>query len=188
MAGIAERILASAPPRFALAGLSMGGYVAFEILRKAPERVERLMLLSTNARADSEEQRDLRFQKIALARQGQFDRVAALQWPQLVHASRLDDAELRERFQRMTRDTGAEAFIRQQQAILARIDSRPGLADIACPAVVMVGEDDVITPPALAEEMAAGIAGARLQVIPRCGHLCAMERANVSLRRCGTGC
>ena len=91
MAAIAERVLADAPPRFALAGLSMGGYVAFEIVRQAPERVARLALLSTSARLDPPEISERRRRQIALAEDGRFGAVAGMQFPLLVHRSRLDD-------------------------------------------------------------------------------------------------
>ena len=176
MAAIAGRILAAAPPRFALAGLSMGGYIAFEILRQAPERVARLALLDTAARADTPEQTARRDALMARARTGEFMAINDVLWPLLVHADRHGDAALRAVVDDMARDTGPEAFVRQQLAIRARPDSRPGLAAIRCPTLVLVGDADQLTPPALAGEMAAGIAGARLVTVPACGHLSTLER------------
>lgn len=76
----------------------------------------------------------------------------------------------------MAEEVGAEAFLRQQQAIMARPDLRPGLSAIACPTLVLVGDGDAATPPALSQEIAAAIPGARLVVVPDCGHMSTLER------------
>lgn len=175
LGGLAETILGAAPARFALAGLSMGGYVALEIMRRAPERVTRLALLDTQARGDDEETRDRRRTQITLAQSGGFERVIDLQWPRLVATANLDKVDLRAQVRAMAIETGPEGFVRQQTLIIDRPDARPGLSRIRCPTRVIVGEDDRITPPAVAEEMAAAIPAARLQVIPRAGHLAPME-------------
>lgn len=175
MAGLAAAILADAPPRFALAGLSMGGYVAMEILHLVPERVDRLCLVDTQARADGPDAADGRRQQIAIAEKGGFSKIAALQFPKLVAPSRLHDADLAATVRHMADATGAEAFIRQQKAILGRIDSRPSLAAVRCPTTVIVGSEDQITPPDLAREMADAVPGARLVVIAGAGHLSPIE-------------
>ena len=176
MAAIARRILADAPPRFALAGLSMGGYIAFEILRQAAARVAKLALLDTGAGAEVPERTAQRKPLIALAQQGRFAEITEDQFPLLVHRSRHGDTALKAQVRAMNQETGPEAYCRQQHAIMGRPDSRPGFAAISCPTLVLVGDDDQLTPPALAHEMAAGIRGARLVVIPECGHLSTMER------------
>jgi pimeloyl-ACP methyl ester carboxylesterase len=176
MAAIAERILAAAPPQFALAGLSMGGYVAFEIVRRAPERVARLALLSTSARLDPPEITERRRRQIALARDGRFGAVADMQFPLLVHRSRLDDEGLQTLVRLMADETGADAFVREQTAIIGRADSRPDLAAIACPTLVVVGEGDELIAPENSVEIADGIPGARLVTIAQCGHLSTLER------------
>jgi pimeloyl-ACP methyl ester carboxylesterase len=176
VATLARRILATAPPRFALGGLSMGGYVAFEILRQEPERVARLALLDTSARPDLPEQTERRRQQMDLTRRGRFSTIADLQFPLLVHASRLDDAPLRDVMRLMADETGPEAFLRQQAAIIGRPDSRPDLAAIRCPTLVVVGDGDALTPPDLAAEMADGIPGARLLTVPEAGHMTPLER------------
>ena len=176
MAAIAERILADAPPRFALAGLSMGGYVAFEIVRQAPERVARLALLSTSARLDPPEISERRRRQIALAEDGRFGAVAGMQFPLLVHRSRLDDEGLQTLVRLMADEIGAEAFVRQQTAIIGRADSRPDLAAIACPTLVVVGDGDELIAPENSVEIADGIPGARLVTIAECGHLSTLER------------
>jgi pimeloyl-ACP methyl ester carboxylesterase len=176
MAGIARRILAAAPPRFALAGLSMGGYIAFEIMRQAPERVAKLALLDTGARADVPEQTERRYALMALAKNGRYAEIPDLAFPLYVHRNRHGDAALKQIVRSMAEETGPDAYLRQQQAILSRPDSRPGLKAIACPTLVLVGEGDEATPPELAREIVAGIAGSRLVLIPDSGHLSSLEQ------------
>ncbi len=176
VAAIARRVLAAAPPHFALAGHSMGGYIALEVMRQAGERVAKLALLDTAARADTPEQTERRRQQIALAAGGRMKAVVDLQFPNLVHPARRGDEALRRACDLMAEETGAEAFIRQQTAIIGRPDSRPSLAAVRCPTLVLVGEQDAVTPPERSQEMAAAIAGARLVVVPECGHMCALEQ------------
>jgi pimeloyl-ACP methyl ester carboxylesterase len=176
MMTIAQRILAAAPPRFALAGLSMGGYIAFEIMRQAPERVARLALLDTGARGDTLEQTERRKVVIALAKSGRYAEVPDIAFPVYVHRDHRGDAALKRLVRTMAEETGPDAFLRQQQAIIGRPDSRPGLAAITCPTLVLVGEGDEATPPDLAREIAAGISGSRLVVIPDSGHLSTLEQ------------
>ena len=176
MEAIAAGILAQAPPRFALVGLSMGGYIALTMVRQAPARVHKLALLDTSARPETPEQSERRKPQIALAQGGHFAEVPPLQFPVFVHRNRQHDEALRARVRTMAEETGAEAFLRQQKAIMTRPDMRPLLASIACPTLVLVGDGDELTPPPLSEEIAAGIAGSRLVVIADCGHLSTMER------------
>jgi pimeloyl-ACP methyl ester carboxylesterase len=176
MAAMARRVLAAAPPRFALAGLSMGGYCALEIMRQDPARVTRLALLDTGARADSSEQTARRYGLNELAEKGEFHGVTPRLLPLFLHPDRLKDAELTGRVTAMAHRVGKDAFLRQQKAIMERIDSRPYLARIACPTLLLCGRQDQLTPPALHEEMASLIPGALLEVIEDCGHLSAMER------------
>ena len=126
MAAIARRILAGAPPRFAVAGLSMGGYIAFEIVRQAPGRVAKLALLDTGPGAEVPERTAQRKPLIQLAQQGRFAEVTEDQFPWLVHRKRHSDATLKAAVRAMNEDTGPEAYIRQQQAIMARPDFAPG--------------------------------------------------------------
>jgi pimeloyl-ACP methyl ester carboxylesterase len=176
MAALADAVLADAPPRFALAGHSMGGYLAFEIQRRAPSRVTRLALLDTSARADTPEQTANRRRVMALAAAGQFARVSEELMPSYLHPDRLDDAALRAIITAMADDVGAEAFIRQENAIIGRVDSRPTLAAIDCPTLVLVGDADRATPPDRSQEIAAGIRGATLVVVPHSGHLPSLEQ------------
>ncbi len=176
MAAIARRILAEAPPRFVLVGHSMGGYIAFEIMRQAADRVIALALLDTSARADAPEQAEKRKAQMALARRGPFAAIAALQFPAFVHPSRAKDKALQSYMAAMANDNNADIFIRQQTAIMNRLDARAELAGIGCPTLVIVGDQDAATPPERAQEIAAGIPEAKLVVIKQCGHMCAIER------------
>lgn len=173
---MASRVLAQAPERFALAGLSMGGYVALEILRQAPDRVARLALLDTNARADSPQQTADRWALIGLARSGEFKGVTRRLLPLLVHRDRVNDEPLANAIFAMAERVGREAFIRQQRAIMGRPDSRRDLGLIHCPTLVLCGRQDLLTPLAMAEEMAEKIPRAVLVVIEDCGHLAALEQ------------
>jgi len=176
MSGIAQDILYAAPPRFALVGLSMGGYIAFEMLRQAPQRIAKVALLDTSARADAPEQGAMRRAQMSLAAQGRLAEVLEQQLPRLVGRARREDAALREVFKLMAEEVGAAAFIRQQTAIMGRTDSRPTLGDIRCPALVLVGAEDELTPPERAAEIAGGIAGARLVTVPQSGHVSTLEQ------------
>ncbi len=173
---IAARILANAPPRFALVGLSMGGYIAYAILRAAPERVAKLALLDTAARADLPEQSERRMAQIELAESGRFGELLDLLWPLFVHKNRQHDEALKSVVRAMMDDTGPAAFVRQQKAIMTRPDSRPDLPKIKCPTLILVGDGDTLTPPKLSEEMAGLIPGSRLVTVADCGHLSTLER------------
>jgi len=173
---MARRVLAAAPPRFALAGLSMGGYVAQEIMRQSPDRVSRLALLDSSARAETPAQTARRRTVIELAQRGAFKAVAPQLWPLFVHPDRLEDTPLVNEFTAMAERVGPDAFLRQQQAIMARPDGRADLPRIAVPALLLCGREDQVTPLALHEEMASLIPGAHLLVIEHCGHLSTMER------------
>jgi pimeloyl-ACP methyl ester carboxylesterase len=173
---IADDILTTAPPRFALIGLSMGGYIAFEILRRAPERVVKLGLLDTSARADTPEQAQRRQEQIALTQAGRYDDTVSAQFGLMVHHSRRADTELWQTYRLMAQETGPEVFVRHQRAIGERVDSRSDLARIKVPTLVLVGDADQLTPPSHAEEIAAGAKDAQLVVVPDCGHLSTLER------------
>jgi pimeloyl-ACP methyl ester carboxylesterase len=177
IAGVAADVLRDAPfERFALAGLSMGGYAAFEIVRRAAHRVQRLALLDTSARADTPEQRLKREAFIALAKRGRFVGVTQQLLPLYVHSDRQGDLELVNTLKEMARNIGRDAFVRQEQAIMSRPDSLALLAAIACPTLVLCGRQDALTPLERHEEIARGISGATLKVIERCGHLSPLER------------
>lgn len=176
MADIAAHILATAPDRFALAGLSMGGYISLEIIRQAPERVVRLALLDTSARADTDEKIALRHEALDLTAAGKFMAVCHATLDLSIAASRHTDGQLKAAIIEMATDTGAKVWAQQVRAIIGRKDSVGLLGEISCPTLVVVGDEDQLTPPELAVEMADGIAGARLEVIADCGHMSTMEK------------
>lgn len=185
ISGMARRAIAAVPDRFALAGLSMGGYAALEIMRQAPERVSKLALLDTGSRADTEEQTIRRRDLIALADRGEFKAVSPRLLPLFIHEARLTDEALVADITEMANAVGRDAFLRQQKAIMGRPDSRPDLPGIGCDTLVLCGRDDVLTPVSLSEEMAAAIPGTELALIDDCGHLSTMERpeaVNAALR------
>lgn len=173
---MAGRVLAEAPARFALAGLSMGGYVAQEILRQAPARVTRLALLDTSFKADSDEQKSRRLALLELAKTGQFKGVTPRLLPSLVHPDRLNDDRLVATVTGMAERIGREAFFRQQTAIMGRPDGRADLARIACPTVVLCGRQDALTPLEVHREMVSLIPGATLVIVEASGHLPPLEQ------------
>ncbi|MGC2518879.1 MAG: alpha/beta fold hydrolase [Burkholderiales bacterium] len=177
MAGVAADVLRDAPfEQFSLAGLSMGGYVALEMVRQARTRVLELALLDTAARADTPEQSQRRRDFISLAERGRLFGVTDALLPLLIHRSRLEDTALIATVKQMAKNTGKDAFVREERAIMSRADSLPLLASIACPTLVLCGRQDALTPLDRHEEMAAAIPGARLEIVEECGHLSTLEK------------
>ena len=172
----AAHVLDQAPDTFALAGFSMGGYIAFEILRRAPERVTHSALISTSSRADTPERIEFRQGQIVRAQSGDLAGVIDDLMPNAVHPDRLADVGLTREIRDMGLRVGTDAFVRQEHVIISRPDSRPGLGAIGCPTLVTCGRQDALTPPELSEEMAAGIPGARFVPIEECGHYAPLER------------
>lgn len=176
IAELARRALAGAPDRFALAGLSMGGYIAMEIMRQAPERVAKLALLNTNARSDTPEQTANRRQAIDLARQGKMKAVVAASINRLIHPDRLNDRDVVDSVYAQAEAVGVEGYVNQQNAIIGRIDSRESLKAVRCPTLVICGRQDALSPPDIHAEMSDAVPGGRLAIIEECGHLAPMER------------
>jgi pimeloyl-ACP methyl ester carboxylesterase len=176
VAGIAANILRDAPPAFALLGFSMGGYIAFEILRQAPERVLKLCMLDSSARPDSPEAIEKRRAGIAKARSGNFDDAVSATFATAVHPEHLDRIDLKAIHMGMARVLGPEIYARHQEAIIARPDSRPDLPGIKVPTLIVVGDTDQITVPDAAREMHTGIADSKLVVIEKAGHLALLEQ------------
>ena len=173
---IARAILADAPPLFGLIGFSMGGYICFEILRQAPERVLKLGLLDTTARPDTEEATANRRRMIALAQKGRFIDAIDQTFPRSVHGDNANNPDLYAIHRGMAEANGPAIYEQQQEAIIHRPDSRPLLGTIKMPTLIVVGEGDQITPPDAAREMHEGIAGSTLLVVPRAGHLALLEQ------------
>ena len=175
MRALAADVLSGAPERFALAGLSMGGYCALEILRQAPERVLGVALVDSSARPDTPESSASREKQIERART-EYPALVAELVPKWLHPTRARDAAVADVVRDMALDAGPAVFAQQMRAIMSRADSRPLLGSIRCPTVVVCGRDDAVIPMEVHEELARGIPGATLEVIERCGHLAPLER------------
>jgi len=174
--GIAERLLADAPPRFALAGISMGGYVALEVVRQAPERVRGLALISTSARSDTPEQEASRRQQINLTHAGKYNELVEAVFPVLVDPDHRDDARLAGFWSQMAHEIGPDVFCTQLEAVVNREDSRSLLPTIDCPTAVIHGAGDQLMPPDHAHETAAGIPHATITIVDGGGHMVAQEQ------------
>jgi pimeloyl-ACP methyl ester carboxylesterase len=153
----------------------MGGYVALEILRQAPQRVERLALLNTNARPDTPESTANRKRLMALA-ETDFPAVIRTLLPKIMSEAHLSDADMVGGITEMALGMGKEAFARQERAIIGRVDSRPHLGAIRCPTMVVAAREDAIMPMELLEELAKAIPGARLRVVDKSGHMAPIEQ------------
>lgn len=177
--GFAQRLLDNAPPKFVLIAHAMGGFVALEVMRRAPDRVAKLALISTLASADGPAQTARRQGYIDLVESGNFDQVVEERIPILFPEEKRGDERLIGIARAMASDTGAEIFLAQQRAIMARIDSRPRLGEISVPTLLIWGEKDGITSRAHHDEIAEAISGARLEVIAGVGHLPTVEAPEV---------
>lgn len=180
---LAEAILEAAPAHFALAGFSMGGYLALEIMYRAPERVLGLALISTSARADTDEQQAMREKIIAAVQRGKYDKVVAGTTEGAL-ASGGDADRYRDQMASMATAIGPDNFCEHMRAVLNRRDSRAQLPLIEVPTLVAVGEGDQVVPPEFSRELAAAIEGAELAVIPDSGHMLPLqgsEALNASL-------
>ncbi len=181
LGGMAERVLAEAPPRFAVAGHSMGGRVALEVFRRAPERVAGLALLDTNylpraaGEAGAREERE-RTALLEIARRSGTRAMAETWVKGMVHPSRLGDAGLIGAILDMFARKTADIFAAQIRALLARPDTAALLGAIRCPALVLCGREDSWSPLVRHQEMAAKIAGSELVAVEQCGHMAPMER------------
>ena len=176
IAGMAQRLLAEAPERFHLVAHAMGGFTAFEVMRQAPERVISLVLIATLAPNDGPAQTERRQGYIRLVEAGKFADVVEERIPILVHPARREDETLLSVVRGMAAATGAETFLRQQRGIMSRADSRPSLGAIKVPTLVVRGAQDGITTQAHADEIVAGVPGARFEEIADCGHLPTLEK------------
>lgn len=180
LAEMAAQVLAAAPLSFAMAGLSMGGLLAFEIWRQAPERVTHIALLDTNAHPDAPDRKSVRYEQIAAAASGKLRELAieSLKPMYLAEKNRDDDAILGTVLD-MALELGPDVFERQSLAVMNRPDSTPTLRSITCPTLIICGREDAICPVRFHEFMASEIPGADLVVIDECGHLSSMEEPEI---------
>jgi pimeloyl-ACP methyl ester carboxylesterase len=176
LGAMADELLSKTPRRFTLAGLSLGGYLSFEIIRRQLHRVERLVLMDTTAFADTPARRAGRDADIAKVREGGIDALIpelASRWMHPEHAKRPD---LQKLMAQMARSIGARGQLNQQRAMMGRPDSHADLERVTVPTLVMCGRQDPVTPVPDHEAMAARVRGSRLEIIEDCGHLSAIER------------
>ena len=182
IAALASSVLNQAPSgEFVLVGMSMGGYVAFEVMRQQPRRVRGLALISTSARPDTPEAIEARRGQMRLSGHD-LDLVIEQLLPKLLHESHLNDADSAGVMRGMAQEMGADVFKRQQEAIIGRPDSRPDLTEISCPTLIVCGRDDKVTPVEVHSEMAELIPGAQLSILEHCGHLAPLEQATAVTR------
>ena len=174
IAGIAQDLLEKAPEKFAAIGLSMGGIVALELYRQAPHRLTHIALLNTTYHADRIA--DRRAAQLDRVRRGELDLVLRDELKPIYMHPDNRSADRLERLAQMAEDLGEDVFERQTQALISRQSYASILPSIACPTLVLTGEDDSICPPDLHREMAKAIPGARLNLVPQCGHLSSLER------------
>ena len=176
LARMADEMLARMPVRFTLIGLSLGGYVAFEVIRRALPRLARLVLIDTTAVADHAARREGRLQDIAKVKQGGIEALIPElpgRWLLPAHAR---DPALVQLMDSMARSVGAAGQSNQQAAMLARPDSHADLARVRVPTLLICGRQDPVTPLADHQAMAACVPGSHLEVIEDCGHLSTVER------------
>lgn len=170
---MAARALASARPSFIMIGFSMGGYLAREIVRNAPDRITHLVLIATSARGDTPEQQS---RKLIQARQAAATSFGGLSRSAIafsLHSDRANDVALVERIQAMSQRLGTDVF--QRQCLMKRSEDRDRLGIIRCPTLILAGEKDGVRTLAEAEELHAGIANSELVIIQGTGHMLPME-------------
>jgi len=173
---MAEALLRELDGPLLLCGASMGGMLALEVGRRAPERVRGMALLGSSAEPDTPARQALRLEGIRRMRQGEFDALMQENLPYSFHASRLTDAALSGRFLAMLARCGAPELIRQNEWVARRPDQRALLTQLRCPVLLVCGEADQVTPPAQSAAMAAAIPQAELHLLPRCGHMLTLEQ------------
>jgi pimeloyl-ACP methyl ester carboxylesterase len=176
---LAQALLAQAPPRFALAGFSFGGYVAMAMLEAAPQRIERLVLLASHPRADTDAQREVRRKAIGTVGAGGADahrRLVALQAPLTMHPSRLEDAALRAARERQADDYGPQRLLAHLAACIARPDREAVLAAWRGPRRLVAAAGDQVVPAATMRAAAQAAPGCAFEAIDAAGHLVPLER------------
>ena len=174
---LAQRILAEAPGKFALAGFSFGGILAFELYRQAAQRITRLALINTNARPETEQGLENKRQQLQLAKlSGLETLLRETLIPLYLAPGRNGDKALVQLIVDMAMDQGLGVFANQIEAVISRSDSRPQLGQVHCPTLVLGGMDDQLCTPERHREMAAGIPDATLRLLENCGHISTLEQ------------
>jgi len=176
---MAAALLAEHPGDLVLCGASMGGIVAMEVARQAPQRIRGMALLGTNARPEADDVRQLREAAIAFFEQGRVLEILRLNVPLAFHSSRMGDTRLTQSYLDFVMAAGADQLVRQNRAIIGRPDARLHLPALACPVLVMCGDSDQLTPPECSREIAGLVPHAQLEMVPACGHMLTMERPEV---------
>ncbi len=180
---MAAALLREHPGPLILCGASMGGIVAMEVLRQAPQRMLGVALLGTNARAETDDMRRLREAAIVLFEQGRAAEILRANVPLAFHASRANDSALTASYLAFVMEAGAAQLVRQNRAIITRPDARLHLGSTRCPMLILCGDSDQLTPPECSLEIAALVPHARLTLIPECGHMLTMEQPDI-VNRC----
>jgi pimeloyl-ACP methyl ester carboxylesterase len=175
LAVLAAEVLAHAPRRFALAGFSMGGYVALEVLRQAPERIEGIALLASTALADSPAQCAARLATIAAVEAGKFSQLVAAIARSAVFPAGAHAETARGRFMAMAHRVGPQKFTQHLRAVMERQGQVEVLSAAPCPAIVIAGANDSVVPPEAASATAAALPHAPLAMVERAGHLLPLE-------------
>lgn len=176
MTALAASVLAQAPPRFALAGLSMGGIVAMEIARQAPERVARLALMDTNPLAETDAVSARRGPQIERARAGHLDDVMRHEMKPNYLTNGPDRAAILDLCMDMALNLGPDVFIRQSVALRDRPDQCATLCAILVPTLILCGCDDALCPPERHRLMQRLVPGSTLTIVEGAGHLPPLER------------
>jgi pimeloyl-ACP methyl ester carboxylesterase len=174
---MAQALLAAYPAGpLVLCGASMGGMVAMEVARQAPNRVHGLALLGTNARPETPDVRALREAAMQRFREGRAMEVLQANVPLAFHPDAQAKPEVVADYLQFVMDAGAAQLVRQNQAVIERPDARLHLAQLRCPVLVMCGDSDQLTPPACSEEITQHLPQATQVLLPRCGHMLTLER------------
>lgn len=173
---MASALLAETPGPLVLCGASMGGMIAMEVARQAPERVQGLALLGTTARPETPDMRALREAAIVAFEQGRVRDIIEPNIGLAFHPEQASNKALAQAYLDFVLAAGADQLIAQNRAVIARPDARPHLANTRCPVLVLCGDSDQLTPPECSHEIAALAPDAQLHLLARCGHMLTMER------------
>jgi pimeloyl-ACP methyl ester carboxylesterase len=173
---IAQSVLAAAPERFALAGLSMGGIVAMEVLRRAPDRISRLALMDTNCQSEMPNVAAAREPQIVGAKSGRLADIMRNEMKPNYLAPGPGRLEVLNTVMDMAMDLGPEVFVRQSRALQRRPDQQATLRKAKTPTLIVCGEHDALCPIRRHEFMAHLMPNARLEIIQDAGHLPTLER------------